>query len=384
MKILHICMACTYTEGYNYQENYFSKYHAKEYDTYLMTNSYMFQKGTVVKSAETGYVNKDGVKVYRLEDKFSSLPKKINAYLGVYKGFGETLCQIEPDIIFVHNCQFNDIRKVARYAKEHPETKVYVDNHADFSNSATNPISKLIHKTLWRNCAHAIEPYAIRFFGVLPARVDFLKNVYQLPEEKCELLVMGADDDSVVRANEEAGLQVRKKHNIQSDDFLIVTGGKIDLFKTQTLELMQAVKQIENNTLKLIVFGSVVDELKEQFNSLVDGEKIQYVPWLSSEESYDYFAAAQLAVFPGRHSVYWEQVAGQGIPMLCKYWDGTTHVDCGGNVKFLKTDSVEELCHEIQYLLDKPEEYRRMKQVAVEKGMQLFSYKMISKKAIGK
>ena len=41
--------------------------------------------------------------------------------------------------------------------------------------------------------------------------------------------------------------------------------------------------------------------------------------------------------------MFWEQVAGMGIPMVCKYWEGTTHVDCGGNVKFLYRDSVEEI-----------------------------------------
>lgn len=382
MKVLHVCMACTYTEGYNYQENYLSKYHAKEHDTYLMTNEYMFQKGDVVKSPDVQYRNADGVMVYRLKDKFSKIPHRVNSYLGVYQNFEKILKDITPDVIFVHNCQFNDIRTIAKYAKRNVNVRIYVDNHADFSNSATNPVSKLIHKTLWRSCAHAIEPYTRKFFGVLPARVEFLKKVYGLPEHKCELLVMGADDDSVERTNENVAEGVRNKHKISPTDFLIVTGGKIDLFKTQTLELMKAVKNIENSSVKLIVFGSVVEELKEQFMSLVDGEKIQYVPWLSSEESYNYFAAAQLAVFPGRHSVYWEQVAGQGVPMLCKYWDGTTHVDCGGNVRFLKSDSVEEIQSEIQRLLDNPQEYQNMKQIAMDKAMRMFSYKMISKKAI--
>lgn len=53
-----------------------------------------------------------------------------------------------------------------------------------------------------------IEPYVKKFYGVLPARVDFLIDVYNLPKEKCELLVMGADDD-LVKKNEKP--EIRKK-----------------------------------------------------------------------------------------------------------------------------------------------------------------------------
>ena len=37
-----------------------------------------------------------------------------------------------------------------------------------------------------------------------------------------------------------------------------------------------------------------------------------------SKDSYDYFEASDLVVFPGCHSVMWEQVTGQGKPMLVK------------------------------------------------------------------
>ena len=56
-----------------------------------------------------------------------------------------------------------------------------------------------------------------------------------------------------------------------------MTGGKIDLAKTQTLLLMKAVGQMYEDRFRLIVFGSVVEELKEELSSLVDGKKVQYI-----------------------------------------------------------------------------------------------------------
>ena len=103
---------------------------------------------------------------------------------------------------------------------------------------------------------------------------------------------------------------------------------------------------------------------------------------MQSEKTYDYWSAADLVIFPGRHSVFWEQVAGMGIPMICKYWRGTTHVDVGGNVIFLKEDSVKEMQGIIEKVISNPSLYLKMKQSAQSEGKERFSYKEIAKRAI--
>ena len=103
---------------------------------------------------------------------------------------------------------------------------------------------------------------------------------------------------------------------------------------------------------------------------------------MKGNDSYKYFAASDLVVFPGRHSVYWEQVTGLGVPMLCKEWDGTKHVDLGGNVRFLRHDSTKEIQREIERLLDNPGEYGKMKEVARREGMKVFSYRRIARQSL--
>ena len=68
--------------------------------------------------------------------------------------------------------------------------------------------------------------------------------------------------------------------------------------------------------------------------------------------------------------------------MLVKDWPGTHHVDLGGNVAFLKNDCVEEIQEKIEELLDNPDEYKKMKKVAMEKGMKVFSYRNIAERAL--
>lgn len=382
MKILHICVTGPYTDGFNYQENMLTKYQVKEgHNVYVIASEWEWGKnGKVEKhSGNSEYANEDGVSIIRLPIKGNhDVFYRYKKFVGIY----EAIENVSPDIIFAHNLQFFDISKIAKYAKKH-SVKVYADNHADFSNSARSKMAVLFYKIVWRYMAHVIEPYVIKFYGVLPARVDFLKDIYKLPNEKCELLVMGADDEEVERAGTLANQQrVRDELGISEEDFLIVTGGKIDEWKTQTLLLMEAINNIKRDNVKLLIFGPVSDKIRDKFDALLDKNKMRYASWANTQQSYDYFAIADLVVFPGRHSVYWEQVVGQGKPMICKYWKGTTHVDCGGNVVFFKEDSVKEIQKKICDLIKLPEVCTRMRKVATEIGKEKFSYKAIAGYAI--
>lgn len=380
MRIVHICLCGAMTDGFNYQENVIAKYHRKMgFDVTVITSQWIWgTDGKRVLFKKTNYFNDDHVKIIRLPVKCGTDENRLKLYPNLYK----TVEIEKPDILFIHGCQFLNVLTLAKYAKRNPNVKMYLDNHVDYSNGAHGWISRhILHKGLWRFCVKKIEPYVTKFYGVLPARVDFLKELYDLPANKCELLVMGADDEFVEKAEkEETRGKVRKKYGISEEDFLIVTGGKIDLFKKQTILLMQAIEKIENTKLKLIVFGSVAQELKASVARLVDGKKIQYIGWVNSKDSYQLFAAADLVVFPGRHSVFWEQVAGQGIPMLVKYWEGTAHIECGGNVEFLYRDDEQEIEEKIQDIL-KNERYARMKTSAESCAMK-FRYKEIAKESI--
>lgn len=383
MKITHLCLGCFFPDGYSYQENMLPKYHKKlGHEVNVIASLQTFDKDGKVSYLDkpSEYINENNIPVIRLAYKSPDrIYKKMKRFVGTYEALEKT----KPDILFIHGCQFMDMDVVVKYLKKHPGITVYVDNHADFSNSAKNWVSfTFLHKILWKHCAQIIEPYTKKFYGVLPARVDFLKNVYRLPEEKIELLVMGADDEKVEAAlKPEVRKEIRNKYGISDDDFLIITGGKIDNFKKQILYLMEAVNKLQNEKVKLIVFGSVISELKEKVEGLVS-PCTQYIGWVQSDQTDKYYAASDLVVFPGRHSVFWEQVAGLGKPMLCKAWDGTKHVDLGGNVIFLEKDSKEEMLQVIKSLIDDKARYMHMKMIAEEKGHCFFSYQDIARRSI--
>lgn len=379
MKIVHICMT-QYSDGWTYQENLLAKYHKiAGNEVTVITSKYHFKEGKLVEDNRREFVDINDVRVVRLEKITDGFMKKIP----VYQDFYETLCNETPDIIFSHSCQYRDAALVARYVKKHPTVKLFVDNHADFTNSATNFISKtILHKVVWKYYAHKLLPYTEKFWGVLPARVEFLTDVYKLPKEKCELLVMGADDELVEKSNaQKEDKKLREKYEINDTDFLIVTGGKIDKAKIQTELLIKAVKKLERQDVKLLFFGSIEEEIKERILSLVDDKQVIYAGWVTPEESYDYFTIADLVVFPGRHSVFWEQVAGQGKPMICRSWPGTHHVDVGGNVVFLEQDTVNEILVCLERVIDQ-RKYEMMNEAALLKARNIFSYRNIAWRSI--
>ena len=389
MKIVHICLSGLYMDGWGYQDNLLAKYHVLDgHDVTVIANEYMYDhEGNYVKIDGDKYCQPDidcnGVKVVRLAakgDKPVTGPAQRVHYIGLY----DALVSVTPDIIFLHNPQILDVEDIVKFVRC-SSVKLYVDSHSDYSNSARNFLSKhILHGILWRSKVQKLVPYTKKFYGVLPARVDFLIERYHTPKDKTELLVMGMDDELADKARETSVIEdIKNKLVIEDGDFVIISGGKIDHAKRQTLLLLDAIKNIDNPKLKLIVFGSVVDDMKSDFDTKVaEDKRISYIGWLGADDTYPYFAASSLAIFPGRHSVMWEQVAGQGIPMVVKYWDGTTHIDVGGNVKFLYEDSVAEIQRTIESLMDRSEDYETMKAVATDKASKEFSYRSIARKAI--
>ncbi len=379
MKIMHIMLGAFYIDNYSYQENLLPKYHKKAgHEVEIVASLYTFDengKGAWLPKA-TKYMNEHDIPVTRLAFTKSKFSSRIRRYVGLM----DELERFNPEVLFIHGVQFCDIDVIVKYLKTHKDVKVYADNHADFSNSARNWISKnLQHRVMWRRCAQAINPYVIKFYGVLPARVDFLINEYKLPAEKVELLVMGADDEKVKSAlNPEIKQQLRKEYGILDDQHVIMTGGKIDSNKPQTILLMKAINELRIPKLKLIVFGTVSKELKDKFEEQLS-ERVIYVGWKKSDDIYNEYAVADIIAFPGLHSVLWEQAVAMGKPCIFRKLEGFTHIDLDGNCMYFEDDTIEGYGKVIKATLDNLEQ---LKSVAEKKGLDFFSYKKIAEKAL--
>lgn len=378
MKIVNICLSGSYNIGWGYQDNLISKYQkANGNEVTLITTRFINDKNSEdYLEVEPGVYYDGGVKVIRLEH---GLGKKLTKLFRHYKGLYATLEGEHPDLVFIHGLQFIDILYVCKYLNKNKNVKCCVDNHADKTNSAKGFLANFVHKTIWKFCAQQINKYVEIFYGVLPVRCDFLHIMYDIDYNKIQLLVMGADDEFLNKGiNSRA--ETRKMLNINDDDFMILTGGKIDYHKTETLDLMDAVNDIKNRKVKLVVFGSVADRMKETFESKLSGNVI-YVGWANQEEIYKLIGASDLGFYPGRHSVIWEQMVASGTPCVFKNLPKTNHVDIGGNCVLLDDASYEGIMLVLNNVLNE-DAYKVMKKAAMSKKRNEFLYSKIAKKPI--
>lgn len=383
MKILHCCLSNFYIDNYGYQENVLPKMHKLQgHDVAILASTETFVDNSELGYIEpSSYLTREGIPITRIPY-VKWLPHTIAKKIRMYTGITKHLNEFEPDIIFLHQGQFMGVRDIVSYVKTNPNVKVYVDNHADYINSASNWVSmNILHKIIYKRAIKLIEPYTQKFYGVLPIRVDFLKDVYGTPPAKTELLVLGIDDSNIDFKNRESiRADVRKDLGIGEHDFVIITGGKIDTRKNIHL-LMQAIIELEDKNIKLIVFGKPTEEVESEFNNFAEHERIFNVGWITPERANDYFFASDLACFPGTHSVLWEQSVGLGLPAIFKRWDGIEHIDIGGNCIFLEDVSVEIIKKILLEVYRKDNLYQSMKESAKE-GIKIFSYYEIAKRAI--
>lgn len=384
MKIVHVCLSsATVNRFYAYQENLLSKYHSRlghEVSIIAPTYSEYDKKSGKIVSEEPGVeIINDGIRLIRLKP---LLPCFINQHIHVFWGLGQIIEGMKPDLIFVHGVSSLNYRFFVGYKKRHPEVRIAYDNHADFNNSDKNAISYYYSRCIVKNfVVKKLIGTSDFFYGVTPARCDYLRDMYNVPQEKIHLLPLGADDDEMqFDQREEIRIEIREKYRISSDDFLIVTGGRIDPVKNIHV-LAEAVSKCEYKHIKILIFGSIQNDLKDTFDRLIS-DRVICIGWQPSNEVYRYFYAADIAMFPGLHSVLWEQAVASQVPCAFSRIKGFEHIDIGGNCVLMDGKTVDYYQALIKRLYCDKSMYQGLLVNARSKKSEQFLYGKIAQKVM--
>lgn len=380
MKIVHIAPNAPYNDYWGYQDNLLPKYHKKlGHEVSVIITTQTHKDGKIVSTESTTYQLNDGTKIFRKNYKnfYHRTLTNILSYIPVY----DLLLKLKPDFIFYHGLLSATIFDVIHYKKEHPGCCIVQDNHLDYNigNQADTFKQKLLRKW-YRFVNKKSIPYVDKVYGVTPWRKTYAEDYFGIPREKTDVLIMGADDEKInFDKREEIREEVRKKYHIGEKDFLIVSGGKID--KNKNIDLLaEACANIGNN-IKLLIFGSISDELKEKMHNLFKEPNIIYLGWINADQVYNYFFAADLVFFPGQHSVLWEQACASKVPCVFEKWEGMNHVNNGGNSDFIDNPTTQTIRQKIKqlYFTDK---YNQMKKAAQSSKTDIYLYSNIAKKSL--
>ncbi len=387
MKILHLCINCPYTDNWGYQDNLIPKYHKKMgHDvTIITTNTKHSDTGEIVAIPCDDYTSDDGVRIIRLQRS-----KLINTKLSqvfVYYKIYDLLVQLMPDFIMIHGLGSISVLRVAKYIKKINKKCVAVaDNHSDTNNTKMDGGLKFkIYKLAIRLINCYMQKYYKKVYGVTPECKLIINKFYGINQKKTDFLPLGCDLE-IIDFNNRNGIrnEIRKKYNINKDDVLIVTGGKLDE-KKETHNLMKSILNLSSKDVKLIVFGNAITD--KYNNTLKDIEsvsngRIKLIGFLSVKQIYDLYLSADLAVFPGSQSVLWQQAICSGVPIVVKRWPMIEYLDLGGNIVFLDHGDELEIRNCIEYLTNNKKNLGKMKKIAMEKGIDFFSYEKIARKVL--
>lgn len=384
MKIAHCCLAAFYIDHFGYQENILPKMHlfqGHEVTIIASTESYGESLQYDYKEPSV-YINENNIRVARLPY-VEWLPIQLSKKIRLYNGLYNELLRFKPDIIFIHDCQFLSIYTIAKYAKKNNVT-IYVDSHTDFINSGRTFISKnIFHRFIYRMCAQKIEPFTKLFYGTLPLRMKFYNEIYKIPLSKLRLLPFGVDD-TVIKDYDKLSARrgIIQKYHIPEGSKIIVSGGKIDQRKNIHL-LINAFRKSHLSNTVIVIFGKPTDEMKSIIEDYYESGNIIFTNWLNYEQTCELLIAADIGIFPGTHSVLWEQALGCGLPCIFKYWEGIDHLNINNNCHYLKEISESTLIETMHLYINCDERLEEFKNKA-ERSARNFSYSEIARNAISR
>lgn len=379
MKILHFCMGAPFTEGYSYQDNLLTEYQQKlGHIVRIVTSTRTRGDNGHIITADVGLKKlSNGVELVRI--KFLN---KVSQLLGVYSGIYKQIKEFNPDMVFIHGlCSFIPASVIRYKNKCNKNLCIVADNHQDVFTTKVKgfPFSLVlnIHSVFWKKWIKNID----KVYGTTSWRVSFAKKYYNIPADKVDTLIMGIDPEKIPVRDSKSIELIRADLGFSCDEFVFITGGKLDKNK-KTIEAMRAFKRLDAENALFLIFGSVADEIKDDFYKILESDKrIRYIGYIPSNDASKYFSVANFGVFPGRHSVLWEEAIGCSLPCLFKKYESKDHMEvCNNCVSFFDND--EDTVFEVMKKVIDDKDYYDELRMNSEKAAEKFSYYDIAKKSL--
>jgi hypothetical protein len=378
MRIIHCCIGNFYIDNWSYQENLLSKYNKTDgHDVKIITSIESYDSGQKITYLNpTSYINEHGIVVIRIPyARF--LPRYIMKKLRIYNGIKREISEYRPDVVFLHGIQTFSGITVANYCAVN-NIKIYIDSHADYTNSALSWFSKIIlHRIVYAWIARSIEKKCNVIYYTIPLRKYFLMREYRMLPYKMRYLPLGFDSVLIHRITSEINRpQLRESLGFTDDDIVIICGGKM----YDNKNIHRLVRAVQTNTkFKLLIFGSLHEEMKKF--DFTDLDYVRYVGWCSQDEVIRYTIAADIGFVAGKHSVYWEQLLGLRKPLICLRKFGHEHIDVNKNVVWMEDVSENSFLKILNQLSDF-QYFEQLKEMCKEMNIDRFDYKNISRSYI--
>lgn len=365
MRILYVCLGNPYTESMLYKENYFIKESVNRgYEVLVIASmvKYIDGKYAIVEAGE------EQIYGYRL----IRLPYKriINGFITnkirMVQDSDRIIVDFAPDLIFYTCAQIYNIQDVKRIKEQLPDVKIVLDFSTKYLNSAQNWLSlNILHKIIYKSWLKKALPYINRVFYISAESKDFVKEVYNLPDEILEYNNLPGELISAAQRIEFKKNFIQK-HNLSEDNIIFVHSGKMGKLK-RTIELLKSFKKVSNSQFRLFIAGSFESEIEQEARQLIEDDgRIVYLGFVDGDELTRILCAADLYLQPGTISQ-----------------TSQTAICCGCPIMFMRCPTNQEIFNGNGFLLDNLNEmegvFKRISyDPSILKHMSELSYKLAS------
>jgi len=302
MKIIHLCLSCFYIDNYRYQENELVREHvAAGHDVLVVASTETYVDNMSLGYVAAGeYMGSDGAKVIRLPY-VGPFPFFIKKKLRMHAGVGEILQRFAPDVIVFHGLCGWELRSVAKYKRDNPQVRLYVDSHEDANNSATGTLSKVLHRYYYRPIIRSALPWMDKVLCISLETIDFCKQQYGITQEQMEFFPLGGyiADDATYQANRAQG---RAALGIEEGQTVFLQSGKFDS-KKKLVESLTAFSATRSEGFRFLIVGRVHESIEAEVTRLSAADpRVRYLGWKTADELYSLLCAADVYVQPGSQS----------------------------------------------------------------------------------
>lgn len=340
MKILHLCLACFYIDGYNYQENILPRINKEDgHEVHILASTETYVDNVRLGYVEPSeYVTEYGVPIKRLPyvkvgTRFSTV--KFRKYPHVY----EEIAAFAPDVILSHDLTYWSVLDVLRYKKDHPEVEFYADTHTAAYNSGTNWLSlHVLHRVYYRFLTRRILPYLEKYFYIGEGERLFAVQNYGVPESMMEHYPLGG---TIIPEAEYQSLRAKRRAELglAEDELLLVHSGKLDSPK-RTDKLLRSFAAVPELKAKLAVIGSIPEDRKALLTSLMEADgRVVYLGWKTGEELEEYLCACDLYCQPGSGSATMQNAVCRNCPQMLYPHASYRKYNDWGNVFWVETEA---------------------------------------------
>jgi len=149
---------------------------------------------------------------------------------------------------------------------------------------------------------------------------DFVEKCLNIPLAYTDLLSFGTDTIHF-SPNRKAGLELRKRHGIDLDSFLVLYAGKLD--ETKGGKLLAEVigpsfPEVNGRKVEFLIIGTGSDAYGREVEAMLaqSANRVTRLPTLRFRDLADYYQAADLAVFPKQCSMSFFEIQSCGVPIL--------------------------------------------------------------------